>query len=203
MEDNLKLGMNAYRMDFLLSKGQVLEGHKFNMIWSSKDESAYGETGGTIRNLAIRYLKDEMNGNYEPEVQYNWKIGGVDTNTPARAAVVELINKGILAIPTTEDGKFTNIASINVNDAITKKEIEELTQKAKVDSTKFSPVKTTGDFYQQLVKVLTTSIEEKEKGMEEWPKSQHLQVKLQQKSQNQLILNQYYLKMKELLLHIF
>lgn len=203
MDDNLELGMNAYRMDFLLSKGQVLEGHKFNMIWSSKDESAYGENGGTIRNLAIRYLKDEMNGNYEPEVQYNWKIGGVDTNTPARAAVVELINKGILAIPTTEDGKFTNIASINVNDAITKKEIEELTQKAKVDSTKFSPVKTTGDFYQQLVKVLTTSIEEKEKGMEEWPKSQHLQVKLQQKSQNQLILNQYYLKLKELLLHIF
>ncbi|WP_260858130.1 5'-nucleotidase C-terminal domain-containing protein [Bacillus sp. FJAT-22090] len=161
MEDNLKLGMNAYRMDFLLSKGQALEGRKFNMIWSSKDESAYGETGGTIRNLAIRYLKDEMKGKYEPVIQHNWEIVGVDTNSPARAAVVELINKGILAIPTTEDGKFTNISSINVNDAITKEEIKELAQKAKVDSTKLSQVKTTGDFYQQLVKVMNTPVVDK------------------------------------------
>lgn len=166
LEDNLKLGMNAYRMDFLLSKGQALEGRKFNMIWSSKDESTYGETGGTIRNLSIRYLKEEMNGKYEPVIQNNWKIVGVGTKSPARAAVIELINKGILAIPTTEDGKFTNIASINVNDVITKKEIEELTLKAKIDSSKFSKLKTTGEFYQQLVKVLNTPVVEKEKETE-------------------------------------
>ncbi|TQR14898.1 5'-nucleotidase C-terminal domain-containing protein [Psychrobacillus lasiicapitis] len=162
MEDNLKLGMNSYRMDFLLSKDQALEGRKFNMIWSSKEESAYGETGGTIRNLAIRYLTEEMNGKYEPIIQNNWKIVGVDTTSDARMAAVELINKGILDIPTTEDGKFTNVASINVKDTITKKEIEELTKKAKVDTTKFSQLKTTGEFYQELVKVLNTPVKEKE-----------------------------------------
>ncbi|MDI2587699.1 5'-nucleotidase C-terminal domain-containing protein [Psychrobacillus sp. NEAU-3TGS] len=162
MEDKLKLGMNSYRMDFLLSKDQALEGRKFNMIWSSKEESAFGETGGTIRNLAIRYLTEEMNGKYEPTIQNNWKIVGVDTTSAARTAAVELINKGILEIPTSEDGKFTNVASINVKDAITKKEIEELTKKAKVDSTKFSQLKTTGEFYQELVKVLNTPLKEKE-----------------------------------------
>ncbi len=154
MEDHLKLGMNAYRMDFLVSKGQALEGRKFNMTWSSKDESAYGETGGTIRNLAIRYLKEEMNGVYEPVIQNNWKIVGVDTKSPTRAAVVELINKDILAIPTTEDGKYTNVASINVKDAITKEEIAELAAKANVKESQFSGVKTTGEFYQKLVKAI-------------------------------------------------
>lgn len=153
-EDHLTLGMNAYRMDFLLSKGQALEGRKFNMIWSSKDESAYGETGGTIRNLAIRYLKDEMKGEYKPTIQNNWKIVGVDTKSPARKAVVELVNKGILTIPTTEDGKYTNISSINVKDAITQQEIKELSAKAKVDSAQFTKVKTTGDFYLALAKAL-------------------------------------------------
>ncbi|RJX37939.1 hypothetical protein D3P09_17805 [Paenibacillus pinisoli] len=154
MEDHLKLGMNAYRMDFLLSKGQALEGRQFNMIWSSKDESAYGETGGTIRNLAIRYLKEEMKGVYEPVTQSNWKIIGVDTKSPARAAVVELINKGILAIPASEDGKYTNIASINVKDSITGQEKEQLAAKANVDASQFASVKTTGEFYQKLVKAL-------------------------------------------------
>ena len=133
--------MNSYRMDFLVSKGQALEGRKFNMIWSSKEESAYGETGGTIRNLAIRYLKEEMNGVYEPVIQHNWKIVGVDMKSPARAAVVELINKDILAIPTTEDGKYTNIASINVKALITEEEIKMLATKAKVDASQFTGVK--------------------------------------------------------------
>lgn len=163
MEDNLKLGMNSYRMDFLVSKGQALEGRKFNMIWSSKEESAYGETGGTIRNLAIRYLKEEMNGVYEPVIQNNWKIIGVDTKSPARAAVVELINKDILAIPTTEDGKYTNIASINVKDAITKEEIKELATKVNVDESQFAGVKTTGEFYQKLVKAMNNPKPDQEK----------------------------------------
>ncbi|GLC88893.1 5'-nucleotidase C-terminal domain-containing protein [Lysinibacillus piscis] len=170
MEDNLKLGMNAYRMDFLVSKGQALEGRKFNMIWSSKEESAYGETGGTIRNLSIRYLKEEMNGVYEPIIQNNWKIVGVDTTSPARAAVVELINQGILTVPTTEDGKYTNIASINVKDAITKEEIEKLATKANVEASQFAEAKTTGEFYQQLVKVLNTPEAEQEQETEK-PKS--------------------------------
>ncbi|MBH9788197.1 2,' 3'-cyclic nucleotide 2'-phosphodiesterase, partial [Clostridioides difficile] len=74
--------------------------------------------------------------------------------SPARAAVVELINKDILAIPTTEDGKYTNIASINVKALITEEEIKMLATKAKVDASQFTGVKTSGEFYQKLVKAL-------------------------------------------------
>ncbi|TQK62791.1 2',3'-cyclic-nucleotide 2'-phosphodiesterase/3'-nucleotidase [Brevibacillus sp. AG162] len=148
--DSLKLGMNAYRMEALQAKGGALEGRKFEQLWSSKDNSAFGETGGTIRNRAIAYLKEVKKGVYEPKVQNNWKITGVDATAPERKDVVELINAGILSVPKTADGKYTNIASINIKDAVTKEEITELSAKAKVDAAKFSSVKTKGEFYQQL-----------------------------------------------------
>ncbi|WP_103104808.1 bifunctional metallophosphatase/5'-nucleotidase [Brevibacillus reuszeri] len=149
-EDTLKLGMNAYRMEALQAKGGALEGRKFEQLWSSKDNTAFGETAGTIRNRAIAYLKEVKKGVYEPKVQNNWKIIGVDTTAPERNDVVELINAGILSVPKTEDGKYTNIASINVKDAITKEEIAALSEKAKVDVAKFANVKTKGEFYKQL-----------------------------------------------------
>lgn len=149
-DDVLKLGMNAYRMEALQAKGGALEGRKFEQLWSSKEESAFGETQGTIRNRAIAYLKEVKKGVYEPTVQHNWKIVGVDTTAPERADVVELINAGILSVPKTEDGKYTNIASINIKDAVTKEEIAVLSAKAKVDAAKLASAKTKGEFYHQL-----------------------------------------------------
>ncbi|MGG4441860.1 bifunctional metallophosphatase/5'-nucleotidase [Brevibacillus fortis] len=149
-EDTLKLGMNSYRMEALQAKGGALEGRKFEQLWSSKDNTVFGETGGTIRNRAIAYLKEVKKGVYEPKVQNNWKITGVDTAASERKDVVELINAGILSVPKTADGKYTNIASINIKDAVTKEEIAELSAKVKVDAAKIATVKTKGEFYHQL-----------------------------------------------------
>lgn len=156
-EDTLKLGMNAYRMEALIAKGGALEGRKFKQLWSSKDAAAFGEIQGTIRNLSIAYLKDVMKGVYEAKIQHNWKITGVDLTAPERADVVELINDGILSVPTTEDGKYTNIASINILDAVTAEEIEALSAKAGVDAAQFKGVPTKGTFYQQLNKARKTA----------------------------------------------
>ncbi|MGQ8873177.1 5'-nucleotidase C-terminal domain-containing protein [Paenibacillus sp. TSA_86.1] len=150
--DTLKLGLNAYRMEALIAKGGALEGRKFKQLWSSKDASAFGEIQGTIRNLSIAYLKNVMKGVYEPKIQHNWKITGVDLTAPERADVVELINAGMMTVPTTEDGKYTNIASINILDTVTADEIEALSSKAGVDTAQFKGVKTKGAFYQQLNK---------------------------------------------------
>ncbi|MET1167810.1 SH3 domain-containing protein, partial [Bacillus velezensis] len=110
------------------------------------------EIQGTIRNLSISYLKDVMKGVYEPKIQHNWKITGVDLTAPERADVVELINDGIMSVPTTEDGKYTNIASINILDAVTQEEIDALAAKAGVSAAQFAGVKNKGAFYQQLNK---------------------------------------------------
>lgn len=149
-DDVIKLGMNAYRMEALKAKGGALEGRKFQQLWSSKDTKAFGEIGGTIRNLAIAYLKEEKKGVYEPKIQKNWKITGVDTISPERADVIELINTGVLEIPKTDDGKYTNVASINILDTITRKEIDELSQKAKVSTDLSAGAMTKGEFYHKL-----------------------------------------------------
>ncbi|WP_213651882.1 5'-nucleotidase C-terminal domain-containing protein [Paenibacillus sp. J23TS9] len=150
MNDTLTLGMNAYRMDALLAKGGALEGRKFEKLWTSKAESAFGETGGTIRNRAIAYLTDVMKGKYEPKIQDNWKITGVDTTSKERADVVDLMNAGILTVPTTEDGKYTNIASINILDPVKAEDVTKLAEKAGVDAALLSDVKTTGELYHKL-----------------------------------------------------
>lgn len=161
MDDKLKLGMNAYRMEALIAKGGALESRTFKQLWSSKDATAFGEDKGTIRNLSISYLKDVKNGVYEPTIQHNWKVTGVDLDAPARKDVVELINDEILTVPTTEDGKYTNIASINVLDPVTQDEIANLSAKTKVDAAQFAGVKTKGEFYQQLNKVRKATAEPK------------------------------------------
>ncbi len=153
MSDAITLGMNAYRMEALQAKGGALEGRKFEQIWSSKQENAFGETGGTIRNLAITYLKEVKNGVYTPKVMRNWKITGVDLHSSEHKAVVDLVNKGILEIPKTEDGKYTNIASINTKDSISKEEIILLSQKANINPNQFNHVKTKGEFYKKLSRI--------------------------------------------------
>lgn len=156
-EDTIKLGMNAYRMDALKAKGGALEGRKFDQLWSSKDASVFGEVGGTIRNLAITYLKEVKNGVYVPKINNNWTITGTDTTAPARKDVVELINDGILSVPTTDDGKYTNVASINILDLVTESEIAELSKKANVSSALFTGLTTKGEFYQKLNQVRKTT----------------------------------------------
>ena len=152
--DVMTLGMNAYRMEALQAKGGALEGRKFEQIWSSKQENAFGETGGTIRNLAITYLKEVKNGVYTPKVMHNWKITGVNTHSSEHKAVVDLVNKGILEIPKTEDGKYTNIASINTKDSITKEEIVAISQKANINPNQFKHIKTKGEFYKKLSRIV-------------------------------------------------
>ena|GEM_PF-260377 len=150
--DTLKLGMNAYRMDALRAPGGALAGRTFKQLWSSKDATAFGEDKGTIRNLSISYLKEVQNGVYEPQPAQHWRITGVDTAAPARADIVELINAGILPVPATDDGKYTNVASINVRDAVSADEIAQLSVKAGVSKALFEGLKTKGEFYQSLNK---------------------------------------------------
>jgi 2',3'-cyclic-nucleotide 2'-phosphodiesterase/3'-nucleotidase len=91
-----------------------------------------------------------MKGKYEPKIQDNWKITGVDTTSKERADVVDLMNAGILTVPMTEDGKYTNIASINILDPVKAEDVTKLAEKAGVDAALLSDVKTTGELYHKL-----------------------------------------------------
>jgi hypothetical protein len=47
-----------------------------------------------------------------------WKLVGMEGYEPQRAIVKRLLNEGIIQVPTTDDGRYTNVASINVKNAL-------------------------------------------------------------------------------------
>ena len=154
LDEEIKLGLNAYRMKALIGAGGPLEGRQFEQIYSTQDEDAFGEVGGRIRNLAARYIREVKDGIIEGKLNNHWKIIGIDTKSPERQDVVDLINLGILEVPKTEDGKYTNIASININEELSVDRIKELAEKAGVSSDSLVNIKRSGEFYKALNKML-------------------------------------------------
>ncbi|WP_346827379.1 bifunctional metallophosphatase/5'-nucleotidase [Serratia inhibens] len=112
----IRLGMNSYRMGHLTQKGGALEGQSFPVLSDSKAQ--YGEEEGTIRNLTLRYLTEVKKGQYQGLPQQRWKLVGMEGYEPQREIVKSLLNQGIIRVPTTDDGRYTNVASINVKDAL-------------------------------------------------------------------------------------
>ena len=146
MDDVLLLGMNGYRMRYLISEDGPLAGREFWPISSSQWASAYGEIEGRIRNLAARYLKEELNGVYYPQLHHHWEIVGIDLDQPAREALVYLVNQGIVEIPANAQGQ-TNIASMNAFDHIAPEDIKTVADKANLNPMLFKNCQTKGDFY--------------------------------------------------------
>jgi 2',3'-cyclic-nucleotide 2'-phosphodiesterase/3'-nucleotidase len=112
----IQLGMNSYRMGHLTQKGGVLEGMQFPVLSDTKAE--FGEEAGTIRNLTIRYLTEVKKGEYQGKAMHRWKLVGLEGYERERKIVDKLLNDGKISVPTTDDGRYTNVASINIKDLL-------------------------------------------------------------------------------------
>lgn len=108
----IQLGMNSYRMGHLTQKGGVLEGMQFPVLSDTKAE--FGEEAGTIRNLTIRYLTEVKKGEYQGKAMQRWQLVGLEGYERERKIVDQLLNDGKISVPTTDDGRYSNVASINV-----------------------------------------------------------------------------------------
>lgn len=108
----IRLGMNSYRMGHLTQKGGALEGMQFPVLSDSKAE--YGEEAGTIRNLTIRYLSEVKKGQYQGVTEQRWQLVGLQGYDRERKIVETLLNEGKISVPTSEDGRYSNVASFNV-----------------------------------------------------------------------------------------
>lgn len=133
------------------------------MLWSSKNESAYGETGGTIHNLAIKYLTRRQKWRIRTDSPKHLESYRCRYKIVVILSGCDLVNKGILEIPITEEGKFTKIVSINANDGMTNEEIKTISLKTKVSESNFFKVKKTGELSQELSKVLKNPVEDEGK----------------------------------------
>lgn len=118
----IRIGMNSYRMGHLTKAGGVLEGQVFPVLFDTEEE--FGEDEGTIRNLTIRYLNEVKNGKYVGKPMSRWTLSGLDGYAKEREIIKDLVNSGKINVPTSDDGRYTNVESINVKDKIFSTEAE-------------------------------------------------------------------------------
>lgn len=117
----LTLALNNYRYNGMKSEGLITEPILFDSY------EVYGDDG-QIRNLIAEYIRD--NKVISPEVDNNWKLIGADLNHWAKGSTYNLIEKGIIEIPTSADGRTPNVKSINMYEEVTRGEYIKMLVKA-------------------------------------------------------------------------
>ncbi|MFZ5969378.1 MAG: 5'-nucleotidase C-terminal domain-containing protein [Bacillota bacterium] len=112
IEDNTvyKLAVNNYRFGTLLSLKLVTAEDKYY------DSYAIMQDAGRIRDLIIKYTQEVKNGVLTPAVDNNWKIIGANLEHPQKETIFEMVRKGELKIPTSEDGRTLNVKALNVKE---------------------------------------------------------------------------------------
>lgn len=103
-----KLAVNNYRFGTLLGLELVSADDMYYDSYSLMQDA------GRIRELIIKYIKEEKAGIATPTVDNNWKIIGADLNHPLKNEILQMVIDGTLAIPKSEDGRTPNVKSLNV-----------------------------------------------------------------------------------------
>jgi 2',3'-cyclic-nucleotide 2'-phosphodiesterase/3'-nucleotidase len=103
-----RLSLNNYRFGTLLGLGLV------NMEDRYYDSYEVIQDAGRIRAMIVKYVQEEKGGVLAPTVDNNWKITGVDLGSPLRENIFDMVRKGELTIPTSEDGRTLNVKALNV-----------------------------------------------------------------------------------------
>jgi len=118
-----KVAVNNYRFGTLIKNRWVRPEDKYY------DSYEVMQDAGRIRDLIIKYTKEEKNGELNPIVHNNWEIIGVKLDYPEREAIYEMIRKSEIIIPRSVDGRTLNIKSINLKDYIVGDEMRSYTVK--------------------------------------------------------------------------
>ncbi|WP_295761564.1 5'-nucleotidase C-terminal domain-containing protein [uncultured Oscillibacter sp.] len=98
-DETMILALNNYRYGGLVSAGLI-------------NESDVVYEGGAVRDMITEYV-ESLDGPLMPEVDNNWKIVGADLDDPQKDLIYEKVRSGEIQIPTSEDGRTPNIASLN------------------------------------------------------------------------------------------
>ncbi len=124
-EDQIILGINKYRMDFLTSDEGPLHDREFELLWSSMLDKSLG-VRGTIRNLSMKYFKELEANTYAPKKEERWKIKTAYVVPELKDITVELLKKGMISPPLTEYDAVDNTKSMNIYKELTDGEYEHI-----------------------------------------------------------------------------
>ncbi|HER23571.1 MAG TPA: LysM peptidoglycan-binding domain-containing protein [Candidatus Atribacteria bacterium] len=112
LDDNriYRLSLNNYRFGTLLGLGLVTMDDRYYDSYETLQDA------GRIQALIVKYVQEEKGGILVPTVDNNWKITGVDLESPFKEVIFDMVRKGELSIPTSEDGRTLNVKALNVNE---------------------------------------------------------------------------------------
>jgi hypothetical protein len=108
-DEKLVLALNNYRYGGLSASGFI----------SSDPEDVVYDSAATADVPAVRDMISEYvasKGQLLPECDNNWEIIGYDFDYVGAEKVYEMIRKGDIKIPTSTDGRTSNIKAINMNE---------------------------------------------------------------------------------------
>ena len=106
------LSLNNYRFGTLLGLGLVTMDDRYY------DSYEILQDAGRIQAMIVKYVQEEKGGVLTPTVDNNWKITGVDLESPFKEAIFDMVRSGELSIPTSEDGRTLNVKALNVYELI-------------------------------------------------------------------------------------
>jgi 2',3'-cyclic-nucleotide 2'-phosphodiesterase/3'-nucleotidase len=114
LDDNkiYKLSLNNYRFGTLLGLGLVTMDDRYYDSYETLQDA------GRIQAMIVKYVQEEKGGVLTPTVDNNWKITGVDLESPFKEAIFDMVRSGELSIPTSEDGRTLNVKALNVYELI-------------------------------------------------------------------------------------
>ncbi len=107
-----RLSLNNYRFGTLLGLELVTMDDRYY------DSYELFQDAGRIREMIIKYVQEEKSGKLAPTVDNNWKITGVDLESPLKETIFNMVTSGELNIPTSEDGRTLNVKALNVFELI-------------------------------------------------------------------------------------
>ena len=107
-----RLSLNNYRFGTLLGLGLVTMDDRYYDSYETLQDV------GRIRSMIVKYVQEEKGGTLSPTVDNNWKITGVDLESPLKEVIFDMVRKGELSIPTSEDGRTLNVKALNVYELI-------------------------------------------------------------------------------------
>ncbi|GHU25735.1 hypothetical protein FACS1894172_17770 [Spirochaetia bacterium] len=84
-DQRLILAVNNYRYSSGLKSYKLAAGTR---NWESPN---------SIRDMLVEYIKDQ--GTVQPEIDNNWRIIGVNLDSPYRNQIIEMVNRGDLEVP--------------------------------------------------------------------------------------------------------
>jgi len=103
-----RLSLNNYRFGTLLGLELVTMEDRYY------DSYELLQDAGRIQAMIVKYVQEEKGGKVVPLVDNNWKITGVDLESPFKEVIFDMVRKGELGIPTSEDGRTLNVKALNV-----------------------------------------------------------------------------------------